>query len=157
MGQRKQLWILLSVFVGMGLFAGLTMWQISQFQLKDRDIARVKTELEQTKQQIQILQDTNKAAISSRGKLQKDFTAAQKLLTTFQQKGQALEKQLSEAKLKLLDASKVQEDNKKLLEDNKKLLEDNKRLNDLVQKSSRGGDGVSKSSPKETITPNPFK
>jgi septal ring factor EnvC (AmiA/AmiB activator) len=152
-GQRKQLWILLSVFVGVGLFAGLTMWQISQMQQKDRDIARVKTELEQTKQQIQLLQDTNKAAISSRGKLQKDFTAAQKLLTTFQQKGQALEKQLKDTQEQLKGAQDVA--NK--LNAEKVLLKT--QLDSIQQSLKAGGSsgGEKKPSSKATLTPNTFR
>ena len=97
MGQRKQLWILLSFFAVVGLFSGLAIWQISNLQQKDREVARAKTELEQATQQMQLLKNQNTATITSRGKLQKDFAAAQKQLTTFQQKGLAIEQQLKTA------------------------------------------------------------
>jgi chromosome segregation ATPase len=96
-GQRKQLLMLLLIFAGVGLFLGLAIWQISQLQQKDRDLARVKSELDQTKQQIKLLQDNNKATIVARGKLQKDLVAAKKQLTTFQQQGLAIEQQLKAA------------------------------------------------------------
>lgn len=97
MGQRKQLWILLSFFAVVGLFSGLAIWQISQLQQKDRDLARAKTELDQANQQMQLLKDQNTATINSRGKLQKDLAAVKKQANTFQQKGIAIEQQLKTA------------------------------------------------------------
>jgi uncharacterized protein YhaN len=106
-GQRKQLWMLLLIFAGVGLFSGLAIWQISQLQQKDRDLSRVKTELEQTKQQMQLLQDNNKATIMSRGKLQKELAAVKKQATTFQQQGLAIEKQLREMQVQLKNAQDI--------------------------------------------------
>ncbi|WP_404789596.1 hypothetical protein [Altericista sp. CCNU0014] len=94
MGQRKLLWILLLFFAVAGLFSGFAIWQISQSQQKERDLARVKTELEQATQQMQILKEQNTASIAARGKLQKDLMAAKKQLTTFQQQGTDLLQQL---------------------------------------------------------------
>jgi chromosome segregation ATPase len=96
-GQRKQLWVLLLFFVIVGLFSGLAIWQINQSQQKERDLARSKTELEQTNQQLKLLKDQNTASITSRGKLQKELTAAKKQLETFQKQGIALETQFKAA------------------------------------------------------------
>jgi septal ring factor EnvC (AmiA/AmiB activator) len=146
-GQRKQLWMLLPVFVGMGLFAGLTMWQISQFQQKDRDIARVKTELEQTKQQMQLLQENNKATIVARGKLQKDLAAVKKQATTFQQQGLAIEKQLKEAQVQLKTAQDIAN---KLNAENINL----KTQLEAALKTPKPEGGAAKSPSKATTTPN---
>jgi chromosome segregation ATPase len=98
-GQRKQLWILLSFFAVVALFSGLAIWQIGNLQQKDRDLARAKTELEQANQQMQLLKAQTTATLTSRGKLQKDLAAAQKQLATFQQKGLAIEQQLKTAQV----------------------------------------------------------
>lgn len=94
MGQRKLLWTLLLFFAVAGLFSGFAIWQISQAQQKERDLARVKNELEQTTQQMKILKEQNTAAITVRGKLQKDLADAKKQLLTFQQQGANLAQQL---------------------------------------------------------------
>jgi chromosome segregation ATPase len=96
-GQRKQLWILLSFFGVVTLFSGLAIWQIGNLQQKDRELARAKTQLEQTTQQMQLLNNQNTASITSKGKLQKNLAAAQKQLTDFQKKGIAIEQQLKTA------------------------------------------------------------
>jgi chromosome segregation ATPase len=102
-GQRKQLWVLLLFFAVVGLFTGFAIWQISQSQQKERDLARVKTDLEQTTQQLQLLKDQNTASITARGKLQKDLAAAKKQLDTFQKQGIALETQFKAAQAQNLN------------------------------------------------------
>jgi chromosome segregation ATPase len=148
-GQRKQLWILLLVFAGVGLLSGLAIWQISQLQQKDRDLARVKTELEQSKQQVQLLQDNNKATIVSRGKLQKDLAAVKKQAATFQQQGLAIEKQLKVTQ----DQLKSAQDIANKLNAEKVLL---KTQLDSIQQTIKagGGGGTAKPASKATTTPN---
>lgn len=149
MGQRKQLWMLLLIFAGVGLFSGLAIWQISQLQQKDRDLSRVKTELEQTKQQIQLLQDNTKATIVARGKLQKELAAIRKQATTFQQQGQAIEKKFLEAQIQLKNAQDIVN---KLNADNLTL----KTQLEAIQKAPKPEGGTTKSSSKATLTPNVF-
>lgn len=91
--RRNQLWILLSFFVCVGLFSGLAIWQISQFQQKERELARARNELKQTTDQMQVLKAQNTAALSSKGKLQKDLATVKKQLATVQQQGAVLEQQ----------------------------------------------------------------
>jgi chromosome segregation ATPase len=149
-GQRKQLWILLSFFAVVGLFTGLAIWQISQLQQKDRDLARAKTELEQTNQQMQLLKDQNTATITSRGKLQKDFAAAKKQLATFQQKGLAIEQQLKAA----------QAQNTALISDNAKLnveLSFAKKQLESLQQSLKVNAAGTKSAPTVKTEPNFLK
>jgi uncharacterized protein YhaN len=148
-GQRKQLGILLLVFAGVGLLAGLALWQISQLQQKDRDLARVKTELEQAKQQVQLLQNSNKATIVSRGKLQKDLAAAKKQAATFQQQGQAIEKQLRETQVQL----KLAQDTANKLNADNVLL---KTQLEAIPKTSKSEGGKAKAPSKATTTPNFF-
>ena len=157
MGQRKQLWILLSVFVGMGLFAGLTMWQISQLQQKDRAFSRVKTELDQVKKQLESSQSSQNGLVTSQAKLQKQLVASQ-------QKGAALYKQHQADNTKLLEAVKLQDKYNNLVETHNKLTKERQDLaekyNALLkesQKNSQGESGSAKSYPRGTITPNPFK
>ncbi len=149
MGQRKQLWILLSFFAVVGLFTGLAIWQISNLQQKDRDLARTKTELDQTTQQMQLLKDQNTATITSRGKLQKDFAAAQKQLATFQQKGLAIEQQLKTA----------QAQNSALISENATLkvrLSLTEKQLESLQQSLKAKPATTKSSPTE-IEPNDLR
>jgi cytochrome oxidase assembly protein ShyY1 len=147
--QRKQIGILLLVFTGVGLFCGLALWQINQLQQKDRDLSRVKTELEQSRQQVQLLQDNNKATIVDRGKLQKDLAAVKKQAATFQQQGLAIEKQLKESQIQLKTAQDMAN---KLNADNVLL----KTQLDAASKSPKAEGGAAKSSSKATITPNFF-
>jgi chromosome segregation ATPase len=147
-GQRKQLWILLLVFAGVGLLSGLAIWQISQLQQKDRDLARAKTELEQSKQQVQLLQDNNKATIVARGKLQKDLAAVKKQAATFQQQGLAIEKQLKVTQDQLKNAQDIA--NK--LNAEKVLLKT--QLDSIQQTIKAGGSGTVKPASKATTTPN---
>jgi uncharacterized membrane-anchored protein YhcB (DUF1043 family) len=109
--QKNQLWILLGFFGMIGLFAGLAIWQINQSQQRDRELSKVKTELEQTTQQLKILKAQNATSISDKGKLIKDVTMSKKLLTDFQQKGLKLEQQLKAAQDML---TKVADENSKL-------------------------------------------
>lgn len=149
MGQRKQLWMLLLVFAGVGLFSGLAIWQISQLQQKDRDLSRVKTELEQTKQQMQLLQDNNKATIVARGKLQKELAAVKKQAATFQQQGLAIEKQLKEAQVQFKTAQDIAN---KLNAENITL----KTQLEAIQKTPKSEGSTTKSSSKATTTPDFF-
>jgi cytochrome oxidase assembly protein ShyY1 len=148
-GQRKQLWMLLLVFAGVGLFSGLAIWQISQLQQKDRDISRVKTELEQTKQQMQLLQENNKATIVARGKLQKELAAAKKQAATFQQQGLAIEKQLREAQVQFKTAQDIAN---KLNAENITL----KTQLEAAQRTPKPEGGTTKSPSKASTTPNFF-
>jgi uncharacterized protein YhaN len=148
-GQRKQLWMLLLVFAGVGLFSGLAIWQISQLQQKDRDLSRVKTELEQTKQQIQLLQENNKATIVARGKLQKDLAAVKKQATTFQQQGLAIEKKLIEAQVQIKTAQDIAN---KLNAENITL----KTQLEAIQKTPKSEGPTTKSPSKATTTPDFF-
>jgi regulator of replication initiation timing len=111
LARRNQLWILLSFFICAGLVTGLTIWQISRYQAKERELARVQNELKQATEQLRVIKDQNTVAISSRGKLQKDLTESKKQLATFLQQGVALEQ-----KFKVL-----QEENSKLLTENSTL------------------------------------
>jgi uncharacterized protein YhaN len=148
-GQRKQLWMLLLVFAGVGLFSGLAIWQISQLQQKDRDLSRVKTELEQTKQQMQLLQENNKVTIVARGKLQKELAAVKKQATLFQQQGQVIEKKLIEAQIQLKN---TQELANKLNADNLTL----KTQLEAVPKTPKPVGGTTKSPSKASTTPDFF-
>jgi septal ring factor EnvC (AmiA/AmiB activator) len=158
-GQRKQLWILLSVFVGMGLFAGLTMWQISQTQQKDRAFSQVKIELDQVKKQLESSRSSQNGLVASQAKIQKQLTVAQ-------QKRAELEKQHQVDNTKLLEASKLQDKYNDLVGEHNKLIKERQDLaekyNALLkesQKNSSGASGSAKSSTKDTLTipPNPFK
>jgi sensor domain CHASE-containing protein len=155
-GQRKQLWILLSVFVGMGLFAGLTMWQISQMQQKDRAFSQVKTELDQVKKQLESSRNSQTGLVASQAKIQKQLTVAQ-------QKRAELEKQHQVDNTKLLEAIKLQDKYNNLVETHNKLIKESQGLSEKYnallkesQKNPPGESGSAKSSTKETI-PNPFK
>lgn len=155
MGQRKQLWILLSVFVGMGLFAGLAMWQISQLQQKDRAFSRVKIELDQVKKQLESSRNSQNGLVTSQAKLQKQLIASQ-------QKGAALDKQHQADNTKLLEAVKLQDKYNALVETHNKLTKESQDLaekyNALLkesQKKSPEGDSALKPFPKGNITPSP--
>jgi chromosome segregation ATPase len=149
-GQRKQLWILLSFFAVVGLFSGLAIWQISNLQQKDRDLARAKTELDQVTQQMQLLKDQNTATITSRGKLQKDLASAQKQLTTFQQQGLAIQQQLKTA----------QAQNSTLISENATLkvrLSLTEKQLESIQKSLNFKSSSTKPSPTVSTEPNFLK
>lgn len=109
--RRNQLWILLSFFACAGLVTGLTIWQISRYQEKERELARIQNELKQATDQLKVLKDQNTVALTSRGKLQKDLTESKKQLATFLQQGVALEQ-----KFKVL-----QDENSKLITENSTL------------------------------------
>ncbi len=94
---KNKLWILLAFFAVIGVFSGLAIWQINQSQQKERELTRAKTDLQQIAQQIQVLKEQNATALSDKGKLIKDLTAAKKQLTTFQQKGIELEQRFKAA------------------------------------------------------------
>ncbi len=150
MGQRKQLWILLSFFAVVGLFSGLAIWQIGNLQQRDRELARAKTELEQSTQQMQLLKDQNTASITTKGKLQKNLAAAQKQLTTFQQKGIAIEQQLKTA----------QAQNSTLITENAKLnveLSTTKKQLASLQQSLSVKPAATKSAPTVNTEPNFLK
>jgi septal ring factor EnvC (AmiA/AmiB activator) len=158
-GQRKQLWILLSVFAGMGLFAGLTMWQISQMQQKDRAFSQVKIELDQVKKQLESSKSSQNGLVATQAKIQKQLTVAQ-------QKRAELEKQHQVDNTKLLEASKLQDKYNDLVGEHNKLIKERQDLaekyNALLkesQKNSSGASGSAKPSTKDTLTipPNPFK
>lgn len=147
MGQRKQLWVLLLFFAVVGLFSGFAIWQISQSQQKDRDLARVKTDLEQTTQQLQLLKEQNTASIMSRSKLQKDLTAAKKQLETLQKQGLALEDQLKTA----------QAQNSTLVSENATLkirLSVTEKQLESLQQSLRPASGGGRAAPAAGTTPN---
>jgi sensor domain CHASE-containing protein len=147
---------MLSVFVGMGLFAGLTMWQISQMQQKDRAFSQVKTELDQVKKQLESSRNSQTGLVASQAKIQKQLTVAQ-------QKRAELEKQHQVDNTKLLEAIKLQDKYNDLVETHNKLTKESQGLSEKYnallkesQKNSPGESGSAKSSTKETI-PNPFK
>jgi DNA repair exonuclease SbcCD ATPase subunit len=146
-GQRKLLWILLLFFAVAGVFSGFAIWQISQAQQKERDLARAKVELEQTTQQMQILKEQNTASITARGKLLKDLTEAKKQLKTMQQQGLTLEQQL---KVEQTQKSALASENSTL---KIKLSVAEKQLESL-QQSFGVGSGRAKPLPKPATTPN---
>lgn len=78
--RRNQLVILLLFFGLIGIFSGVAIWLMSQSQQKERDLLQVQSELEQTKQKMQILNEQNVAALTNRSKLQKDVTMLKKQL-----------------------------------------------------------------------------
>jgi septal ring factor EnvC (AmiA/AmiB activator) len=78
--RRNQLVILLLFFGLIGIFSGVAIWLMSQSQQKERDLLQVQSELEQTKQKMQILNEQNVAALTNRSKLQKDVTTLKKQL-----------------------------------------------------------------------------
>lgn len=95
--RRNQLLILLLFFGLSGIFAGIVLWQINQSQQRERELLQVKTELEQTNQQMQILKQQSNAALSTRSKLQKDLITVKKQLDTASQKNATLEQNLKTA------------------------------------------------------------
>ncbi len=147
MGQRKLLWILLLFFAVAGLFSGFAIWQMSQAQQKERDLARAKAELEQTTQQMQILKEQNTASITARGKLQKDLAETKKQSKTFQQQSASLEQQL---KIEQTQKSALASENSTL---KIKLSVAEKQLESL-QQSFGVSPSRSKPLPKPVTTPN---
>jgi predicted nucleic acid-binding Zn-ribbon protein len=95
--RRNQLLILLLFFGLIGIFSGVAIWQMNQSQQRERNLLQVKTELDQTNQQMQILKQQSNAALSTRSKLQKDLLTLKKQLDIANQRGTALEQNLKTA------------------------------------------------------------
>jgi septal ring factor EnvC (AmiA/AmiB activator) len=98
--RRNQLVILLLFFCLSGIFSGVAIWLISKSQDKERDLLRVQSDLEQTSQQMQILKEQNKSALTIQSKLQNDVKTLKKQLDFTTKQNAAQVQMLKEAQTK---------------------------------------------------------